>query len=394
MKLIDWLRGLFGNEEAVYINAKFENTRNEIMFERYFTQLAINLIAGAVSKCEFKTMAKGRPVRGDEYYSWNVQPNVNQNSSEFLQKLVEKLLYNNEALVVEVGGQYLIADSFSCDENVTRESIFRGVTCGNMTFNRDFAAHDVMYFRYGNQNVRALLDGILAGYKDLLNMAVGKYRRAGGRKGTLRITTQAGGNEPDREKLDDLFNKQFRSYFDSENAVVHLPRGFDYTEIPGEGSKKSTSELTDIENIMNSALSRVALAFKIPPSLLSGSIANVDDLTDNFLTFCIDPLCDLMEEEITRKLYSKKSYLEGNYLTIDTTSIRHIDVFAIAEKADKLISNGLYSIDELREKIGDAPVGEPWSRQHWMTKNYEDVDSAEGGDDGETNPGIRESGRK
>ena len=62
--------------------------------------VCVNTIANAVGKCEFKTFRAGRPIRENEYYLWNVEPNINQNSSAFLHKLVYQLYSKNEALVI------------------------------------------------------------------------------------------------------------------------------------------------------------------------------------------------------------------------------------------------------------------------------------------------------
>ena len=78
-----------------------------------------------------------------------------------------------------------------------------------------------------------------------------------------------------------------------------------------------------------------------------------------------------------RKRYGKKAYLEGSKLEIDTTCIKHIDVFSIAEKVDKLIASGMYSIDELRKKLKDTILETEWSEKHWITKNYSDVNQIE-----------------
>lgn len=34
-----------------------------------------------------------RNLKKTEYYIWNVEPNVNQNSSEFIQEFISKLLF-------------------------------------------------------------------------------------------------------------------------------------------------------------------------------------------------------------------------------------------------------------------------------------------------------------
>ncbi|HCW79773.1 MAG TPA: phage portal protein [Ruminococcaceae bacterium] len=336
--------------------------------------MAINMLAGLIAKCEFKTYIKGKETKADEYYLWNVEPNVNQNSSQFLQQLVSKLLHDNEALAVEVNGQLLVADSFTATGYALFPATFSDVmitTFGSsFTFDKTFSMSDVLYFRLNNRNIRALLANVMDGYNQLLSMAMGKYKRAGGRKGIAKLNKSATGDEKAKEQTKDLFTKGFRKYFESENAVVALPNGIEYQEITGEGSKKSTSEVNDIANITKEAFARVAQAFRIPPALLQGDIADISKLMDELLTVCIDPLADLIQTEINRKRYGKAAYLTGTYLKIDTTCIKHIDIFSIADAADKLIADSLYSVDELRQKIGDTPLNTWWSKQHVRTANY------------------------
>lgn len=60
----------------------------------------VNLIAKAIANCEFKTYEKGSSVKKDYYYLFNVEPNINENSTEFWQKAIYKLYAHNEALLV------------------------------------------------------------------------------------------------------------------------------------------------------------------------------------------------------------------------------------------------------------------------------------------------------
>ena len=377
MKIIEFLRDIFTPGKTIYVQQKLESQKYKLAIEGFSVQMAINLLAGLLAKCEFKTYIKGSEKKADEYYLWNVEPNVNQNSSEFIQDFVSKLLYRNEVLIVEVNGQLLIADSFTPKGFALFPATFSDVTVTHFddsyTFDKSFSMADVLYFRLNDQNIRALLSGLISGYSELLDMAVGKYKRAGGRKGIAKVNKIATGDPKGKEQVDDLFKKQFKSYFSSENAVVTLPNGVEYTEITGEGSKKSTSEVNDIASITKEAISRVAQAFRIPPALLQGDIADVGKLVDELLTFCIDPLADLIQTEINRKRYGKVAYLAGTYLRIDTTCIKHIDVFDVAQAVDKLISDRVYNVDEIRKKLGDVPLNTWWSKQYVMTKNLEPV---------------------
>lgn len=381
MKFLDWIKDFFGvDQSTVYINQQaLASQEVQLAIEDFAIISAISLIASAVSKCEFKTYINGKEIKSDEYYLWNIEPNKNQNSSQFLQEFISKLLYYNECLVFEINGQLIIADDFDKNEFAVYENTFTNVSRGTMNFDRSFKMSEVLYFKLGNDDIKRLLSILIKGYNNLLNMAIGKYKRSGGRKGTLDINSTAMGDKAFQTKFDDLMQNRFKTYFEAENAVLPLYNGYSYTEQNGEGNKKSTSEIVDISAITKEAFERVAQAFKIPPALLRGDIADIEKLTDNFLTFCIDPICSMTSEEINRKRYGK-SVLTESYIKIDTTCIRHIDIFNIAEKFDKLIASGGYSIDELRAKVGDTPLNTEWSKRHWMTKNYSDIENLEGGE--------------
>lgn len=382
MSLIDLIKSFFAPEQGiVYVTQQaIDSLEMQLAIEDFAIVSAINLVASAVSKCEFRTYSKHKESRKDEYYLWNVEPNVNQNSSQFLQELVTKLLYYNECLVVEVNGQLIIADNFTKNEFAVVESYFSNVVRGTMKFDRLFRMSEVLYFRLGHQDIRLLLSRLINGYNQLLSMAIGKYKRSGGRKAVARVDKAPSGDLKFQEQVDELFSKRFKSYFEAENAVVHLPKGVEYEEQKGESDRKSTSDVVDIAAITKEAFERVAQAFKIPPALLRGDIADIEKQTDNFLTFCIDPLCDMIAEEINRKRFGRAAFLAGNYVDIDTTCIKHIDLFAVAAAVDKLIACGMYDIDELRRKLRDNQLNTVWSKKHWMTKNYTDIEELKGGE--------------
>lgn len=383
MRIVEFLRDMFGSSSTIYLNQKTEEYGTKLAIEKFAINVAVNLISGCISKCEFKTYLRNEEVKIDEYYLWNIEPNKNQNSSEFIQEFVSKLLTKNECLIVEVNGQMIIADSFNQREYALVENIFESVTRKDFTFNRTFKMSEVMYFKLNNEDMRVLLSNLMNGYNKLIDMAIGKYKRSGGRKGTVRLDKVATGDEKQQKAVEELFTRKFKTYFEAENAVLDLPKNVEYDEKNGDGNKKSTSEIVDIQNLIKEAFARVSQALKIPPALLNGDIADIEKITDNFLTFCIDPLVDMIGEEINRKRYGKEEFLKGSYIDIDTTCIKHIDIFAIAEKVDKLIASGMFSIDGLRRKLRETLLNTDWSKKHWITKNYSDIDNLEGGENNE-----------
>ena len=55
MKIIEWIKDFFGNKEVVYLNEKIASLSTRIAIEEFAINIAINLIAGSISKCEFQT---------------------------------------------------------------------------------------------------------------------------------------------------------------------------------------------------------------------------------------------------------------------------------------------------------------------------------------------------
>lgn len=389
-----WLQGRMLGGKSVEISAdtveKYidQEKLERLTVEEFTIHSAINLIANCISKCEFRTCENRKKKNGEEHYLWNFEPNSNQNSSQFLQEVATKLLYNGECLVIESSGQLIVAESFQKSEFALKETIFSNVCRKNFTFDRSFAMSGVLYFRLNNKNIRRLLSDLCHGYDEILSEAVDKYEKAGGEKGTLRIDAVASGQKYGsrtfEEVYEDLMNNRFKKFFNSRSAVLPLFNGFTYTKQAAEQSKKSTSEMKDITDMLDEIVVTVARAFNIPAQLLKGDISDVDKITKNFLTFCIDPICKMMESEINRKRYGRREIQKGNYLKIDTTCIMHTDIFEIAEKIDKLIASGMYCIDELRKKLGDEPLGTEESQKHFITKNYETLTgmAGKGGDTG------------
>ena len=394
MSFKNWLKSFLTGEKTVEISTKdieafmYKEELKTLSIEEFAIHSAINMIAGAVSKCEFRTFLREKEVQAEEYYLWNYEPNVNQNSTQFIQELVSRLLYANECLVVEASGQLIIAEGFSKQEFALRDTVFSNVSRGTLTFQRPFYMSEVLYFRLNNKNIKVLLSNLCQGYNAIIDKAIQKYEKSGGRKGTLEISSLARGDKQFAETFEKLMNERFRKYFEAENAVLPLFDGYTYNEQPGEQGKKTTGEVSDIKGLTAEIYDRVAQAFRIPPALLKGDIADIEKITDNFLTFCIDPLCDMIAEEITRKRYGYNGFRAGNYADIDTTCIKHIDIFGVAANVDKLIASGMYSIDELRRKLRDTQLGTEHSQKHWITKNYE---SLEGGETENENVGNQTS---
>lgn len=356
---------------ADWVNAETEAMIGEIYVRELAFWTCVNLVANAVSKCEFKTFTGGNESKAREYYLWNFEPNKNQGSAEFLNKVISKLFSQNEALVIEANGQLLVADSFIRKPFALREDIFSQVQVGDFSFHKTFLQSEVLHFTLYERNMRALTCGIYESYRKLLAYGMKSYQKSRGSRGILNISTMASGAEDFKEKFDTLMNERFKTFFNAENAVLPLFNGYEYMDI---GSKTYSNEGTrDIRAMIDDVCDFTAKAFQIPPSLISGNVAGTDAAMDQFLTFCIDPLTDLLAGEINRKRYGYQEFAKGNYLQIDTKAVKHVDLLSVSQAVDKLIASGAFTINDIREVVGDPRINEEWADQHFMTKNYETV---------------------
>lgn len=356
-----------------------ESAENRLNVEELALFSAIDLIASAGSLCEWRTYQSDTRVRKNDWYSWNVSPNPNQNAAEFKRLLLARLLRFNEALVFQRNGYYYLADSFNRDVYAFRPNVYSAVTCCNLTLNTSLLESDVFYFRLANQHAAALMSRLQGLYSKAMEEAWTKYQHSGGRSGILQISATARGRKTFEDDMTKLMNERFRTFFEKKNAVLPLFEGFQYIPQNGPATQKSTSEVSDLESLFRQAQDRACNAYHIPPSILRGDVTNQDAAINAMLSFAVKPPLKVIETEVNRKSYGA-AVLDGWYMRIDTTHIKTVDIFSVAEKADKLIQDRIYSPNGIREKLDDERILEPWADEYTMTKNMEVVATPKGGE--------------
>lgn len=388
MNIFDWLFSKFKGEPVPsnFNDSSFINEYASTVFDVYIREMAFwsatNLLANAVSKCEFKTYFKNKEIKGKEYYLWNVEPNKNQNSSQFIHKLIAKLYRNNECLVIDQNGQLLVADSFTKTPYALYDDVFSQVRVGDFTFERTFTQSEVLYWKLNEENIRNLINGLYESYSKLISYSMKAYQRSRGTKGIFKYDTLPVAGTEERKAFDALINEKIKKWMDGDNAALPLGSGQEWKEL--QHKTYSNENTRDIRAQIDDIFDFTARALGIPPSLLKGDVQDTTKAIDQLLTFGVDPLVDMLQEEINRKRNGYEGFSQGTYLKIDTKSIKHIDLFEIATAIDKLISSGAFCINDIRKAVGDEIIDDDWAWQHWITKNYEKVEDAiktlEGGD--------------
>lgn len=395
--LISWLSSKFNGGSVPLSGSELNMYLDEIVSEIHIREMAfwstVNLIANAVSKCEFKTYVRGEEVKGAEYYAWNVSPNLNQNSSDFIHKWITTLYRDNECLIVEYNGQLLVADSFIKKPYALYEDTFSQVTVKDFTFNKTFKQSEVLYWELSQVDMRKVVNALYGSYSKLITYSMQAYQKSRGTKGTFHYETLPVAGTDERKIFDELITTKFRTFMEKGNAIITLGKGQSYTDV---GSKTYSSESTrDIRALIDDISDFTAKGFGVPPALIRGDVQGISDVVDQLLTFCVDPLCDMLQEEINRKRIGQTEFLKGSKVQIDTKVIKHIDLLSVATSIDKLISSGCFTINDIRKTVGDEPINEDWANKFFMTKNYATVEellnSLERGEGIETNVGTQTS---
>lgn len=375
--LKNWIIQLLGGGESKKVGMDeilADRNVQDSIYEIYLRELAfwtcVNKIAGAIVKCEFQTYMNHKELKGDEYYLWNYEPNPNQNAASMVFKLIGTLYKKNEALIVEVGRNIYVADSYQKEVYALKEYTFSSVEIDGYTLSDTFHMSDVLYFQLNSTDMRKLVNGMYEAYSKLLTHAQNAYRRSRGRKGILNISAMAEQSEAFDQEFDELMTKHFKNFFEKENAVLPLFDGYTYTDISQNVKTYSSESTRDIKALADDIYDFTARAFSFPPSLAKGDVQDTGKAVDELLTFVVDPLVEILQTEINRKRYGLKGLKNGNYVKINTLAVKHIDIFDIATPIDKLISSGAFTINDILKVLKMPPICEEWANQHFITKNY------------------------
>lgn len=337
---------------------------------------AVNLVAKTLGECEFRTIRKGVPYIGDEYHLWNVRPNKNQQSSEFLQKIVFQYFYNPEGvLIFEKNGDLFVADTFTETPYALYDSRYDDVSVGTFSLNRPLFANEVLRLR--NNNIAAIqyFKGVYTDLARLLTGAKESFYMQGGEHGVLNISALARNDKSFKETYEKVVNGWFKNYASKRNAALPLFEGYSYNKDTTNYAGSAKSE--DYSKILDTTFDVAGRTIGIPPVLLKGQVADSSKARADFLSFCLDPLATQLEEEINAKRYTKFEYLQNTKMIVDTSNCLHVDLVDNASSIDKLIASGVFSVNDVLTILSLPTIPEKWADEHYITKNYEKVKGGE-----------------
>lgn len=355
----------------------FQDTSTRVHMKRLAIETCASFLGRTISQSEFR-IRKGRDFEKDElYYRLNVRPNKNMTASTFWQTVIEKLIYDNECLIIQSDDEdLLIADNFQHNSYAVLEDTFSKVKIKEYEFKRSFKQNEVFHLRYRNESLSPLIDGLFADYGDLFGRILNSQKRKNQIRGTVDIEAQVAKNPDTLTRLQTFIDKIYMAFGEKDIAIVPQQPGFKYNENSSGGNGGQSVE--EINKVTNGFLDQVAMAIGIPISLLHGDMADVEKQTKNFMMFTVNPLLKKIRDEGNSKFFTKNDYLNGNKLEIKPIS--YLNLFDLANSIDKLVSSGTFTGNEVRQEAGYEPSDDPNLDKHYITKNYTEMQTTEGGE--------------
>lgn len=333
----------------------------------FATFSAISYISAAFSLCEVRTFNNNKEIFGLDYYRFNTKTNRNQTAAEWKYEFMARLLFFGEALAVEWNDEILIADSFIRSKNSLGGDVFSNISREGIIIAQELQRSDVIYVKHDFGEIKQHISSLLSMYDSWLSESDKQMRRASGERGVFETTAIATGDTSERKKQVDFVRSRFKAYFSSPNSVFTAYNGEKYTP----QTYKSTGKETDnLSVLVDNEIKLAALAFKIPPALFRGETTGVSDITRNFISIAVKPPATMICQELNAQFNGVKGMLKGNRYFIDYADIQYVDVFDVADKAEKLLGTSIFNVDDILRKIGEPTRNTESSTKYILSKNF------------------------
>ena len=358
---------------------------------------AAGMIAKAIAKSEI-VLTKGENRRKDmEYYRLNIRPNDNETGTDFWFNVARDLVRTGEAVVVRTqNGKYYRANSWTMDDYVMFPKTYSNIVLtdgfNEFTMRYGISSDDIMHFRFNTAKMRVFTDNVLNCMNDALNAVqaletvthtpIFKYRTDANLQ--FRRKTQDG--KEVRITLDDVMDS-FKQKIDGKKlAIIHEQNGtsLDFLDF------KSNVNATEVQTMADMINKECAAAYDIPLGVFNGQITEQSDATNEFITYAVSPVAEVINDTLSAKLVGEADYIRGERAFVWLAHFKHVDVMDAAPQLDKLRAIG-FTLDEIFEMVGYPALNTEFSTARALTKNYTTEGMEEGGSDGSADDPADES---
>ena len=295
----------------------------------------------------------------------NVKPNSNDNKSDFRNKVIDNMLLEGECLVVQVNGEFYVADSFTRNETVFGQKRYESIVIENLALKRTFPAEEVFHFRYPNNELRRFLNELDESYAKLFTRLIDVHMR----NNQIRIYAEFAQSQKDAEsqqKFVKFLRGTEKKIREDSIAVIPTQEDWKLTENAQHYESRSITEVGDLENMY---VRQVANILQVPPLLFSGDLADVSQHKDSYIKDCIRPLMEIIAAEINAKYFTVEEYEKGETLRVNAVHALYNTEFEMGSATEKMVGSGVWTIDMVLEAMGKEPVNSVVTTQRYLTKN-------------------------
>lgn len=358
---------------------------SKLQLHELATEKAVGMIAKAIAKSEIVIQSKEGRRYDKYYYRLNVRPNDNQTGTDFWMMAVRKLLKESECLICRIGDKYYIAESYQCSDDIMKPKNYTNIMITNgkdqMSINKKMTADDVMHLKYPNEKIREYLKNVLDIYCETLNAVNGMERVAN--TPFFKLKTEANASFRKRNddgtesiKTVDEYMAEIKKQLEGKGiTIVRESKGVELEYLKLE-SRVTADEITKMAKEINA---QTAMAFDIPESVFFGNITEKSDATNEFITYAVAPIAEVINDSANAKLVGMEDYVgKHERINVWLARYKHVDVVDSAASLDKLRGIG-FNLDEIREMVGYEALNTEFSQERALTKNYSsDIEKEEG----------------
>lgn len=379
MSFIESVKSFFTNEEQprgiVDDDQRFFSYVHKMWQYEQALGTVAKIVSTSLGSSEWKVYSHDERAN-KIYMRLNVAFNDNENAYECWGKVAHNLVFDGKCLIVEMNGKYYVADSFSLvgeKEKFMTPNLFKDVSLQGTILNKVFTQNkNAIYIKLPYSEEREELEKAISGtYDDALKLARKGAGKALGMKLNLELNAQ-NQNSYTKENLKNI-STSYKRALDDDNAVVITYSGeklYDLTEKQRGSEVQQVTSFTDnLKKVEENILNNVARAFGFPVSFLRGEFTEDSaDLYAMAITFGVKPFTETLSKALTLFLFEEDSIVHGGKVSADVSKIHFVEAVSKANAIDKLISCGVYTINEVRQKLGDDTI--EGGDKRYITKNY------------------------
>jgi len=385
MGLFSWL---FDNGDGTlqdYV-AVLSEEMAKLNASKFAIQKCVGIIGNAIAKSEIIVQGK-QGLRYDEnYYRLNISPNENEHGTEFWSRVAQRLLINQQCLIVPVRGMYFVADTWTESDDVIKPREYSQVTISSagktVKLNKHFRAGDVIHIRLPMAAKRMeYLKSVSSLYDKAVTTAANVYNLAYTPKWGVKLAT----NVRLVERSDDGTQKQLtgteyvqriQKILTSEDvAMMVLPEGVTLEQIQADNGGVTTETLNQAMRASEEACAR---AFDIPISVYFGNIQDRSDATNELITYAVGPVAEAINDALNSALVGMDDYIRNNErVMVFLARFKHVDIIDSADKLSKMRGDG-WTLDEIFHLIGYPEMHTDFTTTRALTKNYSTTDASDG----------------